>query len=114
MFGIFDALCIKNLQRSLKRCLSTPQECVIFPHKNPDGDALGSYTCPLAFFTKKKATIVMLFLQMNTLNFSNGCPGKNRFTVLAKTAEACEKLITEATVFFTLDFNALGRIGSNG
>ena len=37
----------------LSALLSTPKKCVIFPHKNPDGDALGS-TLALGHFLQQK------------------------------------------------------------
>ena len=43
----------KEFTQQLKALLSAPQNCVIFPHKNPDGDALGS-TLALWHFLQKK------------------------------------------------------------
>ena len=43
----------KEFINQLSTLLSSPKKCVIFPHKNPDGDALGS-TLALRHFLQKK------------------------------------------------------------
>ncbi|MDG1054158.1 MAG: bifunctional oligoribonuclease/PAP phosphatase NrnA [Flavobacteriaceae bacterium] len=100
----------KEFTAQLKELLSTPQDCVIFPHKNPDGDALGS-TLALWHFLKKEGHNCHVVSPNEYPKFLEWLPGQEQIHCFSKTPEACEKLITEATVFFTLDFNALGRIG---
>ena len=100
----------KEFTQQLKTLLSTPQNCVIFPHKNPDGDALGS-TLALWHFLQKKGHRCHIISPNEYPKFLEWLPGQEKIYCFSKDSETCEKLMEEATVFFTLDFNALGRIG---
>ena len=99
----------KEFTQQLKVLLSTPQNCVIFPHKNPDGDALGS-TLALWHFLQKKGHQCHVVSPNEYPKFLEWLSGQEKIHCFSKDREQCEKLIGEATVFFTLDFNALGRI----
>jgi len=99
----------KEFTQQLKALLSTPQNCVIFPHKNPDGDALGS-TLALWHFFQKKGHKCHIISPNEYPKFLEWLPGQEEIYCFNKDRETCEKLIGEATVFFTLDFNALARI----
>jgi phosphoesterase RecJ-like protein len=99
----------KEFTQQLKALLSTPQNCVIFPHKNPDGDALGS-TLALWHFLQKKGHKCSIISPNEYPKFLEWLPGQEEIYCYSKDREACGKLMEEATVFFTLDFNALGRI----
>ncbi len=99
----------KEFTAQLKDLLSTPQNCVIFPHRNPDGDALGS-TLALWHFLKKQGHQCHVISPNDYPKFLAWMPGQDKIQCFSKTPEQCETLIEEATVFFTLDFNALGRI----
>ena len=45
-----------KLLKAFQTELSSPKKVVIIPHKNPDGDALGSSLALNAFLTKKVNT----------------------------------------------------------
>jgi phosphoesterase RecJ-like protein len=99
----------KEFTQQLKALLSSPQNCVIFPHKNPDGDALGS-TLALWHFLQKKGHKCSIISPNEYPKFLEWLPGQEEIYCYSKDREECGKLMEEATVFFTLDFNALGRI----
>ena len=99
----------KEFTEQLKDLLSTPQNCVIFPHRNPDGDALGS-TLALWHFLQKKGHQCHLISPNEYPKFLAWLPGQENIHCFIKDRTVCEKLMEEATVFFTLDFNALGRV----
>lgn len=99
----------KEFTTQLKSLLATPQNCVIFPHKNPDGDALGS-TLALQHFLEKKGHDCVIISPNEYPKFLAWLPGQERIRCFNKEEESCLALIKQADVFFTLDFNALGRI----
>ena len=65
----------KEFTQQLSALFLENQKCVILPHKNPDGDALGS-TLALWHFLRKKDTNAMSFPLTNTLAFYLGFLGK--------------------------------------
>lgn len=99
----------KEFTQQLKALLSSPQNCVIFPHKNPDGDALGS-TLALSHFLQKEGHNCSVISPNEYPKFLEWLPGQKNIQCYNKDEESCLELIEKATVFFTLDFNALGRI----
>ncbi len=99
----------KEFTLQLKSLLSTPQNCVIFPHKNPDGDALGS-TLALQHFLTKKGHNSVVISPNEYPNFLAWLPGQENIRCYTKEESSCLALIEKADVFFTLDFNALNRI----
>lgn len=99
----------KEFTLQLKSLLSTPQNCVIFPHKNPDGDALGS-TLALQHFLTKKGHNSVVISPNEYPNFLCWLPGQENIRCYTKEESSCLALIEKADVFFTLDFNALNRI----
>lgn len=94
---------------SLKHLLKTPKQCVIFPHKNPDGDALGS-TLALYHFLRAKGHDVVIISPNEYPKFLQWMPGQENILLFNKEQSRCLDLIQKAEVIFTLDFNALSRI----
>lgn len=99
----------KEFILELQQLLSTPQKCVIFPHKNPDGDALGS-TLALSHFLTKKNHHCQIISPNEYPKFLHWLPGQEQIICYNQEEALCKKYIEEADVFFTLDFNALSRI----
>lgn len=95
---------------SVKALLSKPQKIVIVPHKNPDGDAIGS-TLALWHFLKNNGQDATVIVPNDYPRFLKWMPGNEHIVNFErKNSEAKEK-INRATLIFTLDFNHLGRIG---
>jgi len=95
----------------IKQLLATPKQIVIVPHKNPDGDAMGS-TLGLYHYLKKSNHIVTVIAPNEYPDFLKWIPGEQ--TVLKHDSQTsdCNLLIQNAEVIFTLDFNALHRTGN--
>jgi phosphoesterase RecJ-like protein len=86
-----------------KMLLATSKKIVILPHRNPDGDAMGS-TLALYHFLKKLNHQPILISPNEFPNFLAWMPGSETALIYEK-----DKVGTE--LIFTLDFNALHRTG---
>lgn len=96
--------------KEIKALLSTPKHIVIVPHKNPDGDAMGSTLGLYHYLTKNnhKATVIV---PNDYPDFLKWLPGHDQVINHESDRTAAESLIEEADLLFTLDFNALHRSG---
>lgn len=96
----------------IKEMLSTPQNVVIIPHRNPDGDAIGS-SLALFHFLKYShhVTIVAPNDYPNFLKWMPSEKGSIRF--FDKQNSQSKKALDNASIVFLLDFNALHRLGSD-
>ena len=94
----------------LKHLLETPKKIVIVPHKNPDGDAVGSTLALHHYLTKHKhqATVIA---PNDYPDFLKWLPGESAILKYDMQKAACDNLIKDAELIFTLDFNALNRAG---
>jgi len=101
-----------NEIKEIKELLSTPQNVVIIPHRNPDGDAIGS-SLALYHFLKNEhdVTIVAPNDYPSFLKWLPSDKGAIRF--FDKQNAQSKKALEKATVVFLLDFNALHRLGSD-
>jgi len=94
---------------SLSELLSTPQKCAIIPHKNPDGDALGS-TLALYHFLNAKGHEATVVSPNDYPSFLEWLPGQEHIVKFTENPERARSLLEAATLIFTLDFNDLSRI----
>ena len=76
-FGIFD-LMKKNLFLKFEKVLSSSKKIIIIPHKNPDGDALGS-AISLNLFLNKTGHQSQIISPNDYPDFLNGCLQKKKF-----------------------------------
>jgi len=97
----------------LKKILSTPKKVVIVPHKNPDGDAMGS-TLGLYHYLKKLGHSATVIAPNDYPEFLKWLPGTESVRIHEKELADTEALISDADLIFTLDFNALHRCGAMG
>ena len=97
----------------LKKILSTPKKVVIVPHKNPDGDAMGS-TLGLYHYLKKLGHSATVIAPNDYPEFLKWIPGTKEVLIHEENTTASDVLISEADLIFTLDFNALHRCGAMG
>ncbi|MBT8300490.1 MAG: DHH family phosphoesterase, partial [Maribacter sp.] len=95
---------------AVKQLLSKPQKIVIVPHKNPDGDAIGS-TLALWHYLKKMGQEATVVSPNDYPSFLKWMPGHEQILNFEKENAQAKEKITEASIVFTLDFNHLGRIG---
>jgi len=95
---------------TVKELLSPQKKMVIIGHKNPDGDAIGS-CMGLHFFLKKSGYESQVIMPNNFPDFLHWMPGSDDILIHETQEEASTKAIQEADLIFTLDFNALNRVG---
>lgn len=92
----------------LKELLSTPKNVVIVPHKNPDGDAMGSTLALWHYLIQNKHKAVVIAPNDYPL-FLKWLPGESEVLNFETHNTQAISLISEADLIFTLDFNALHR-----
>lgn len=96
--------------QGVQTLLKTPQNIVIIPHKNPDGDAIGS-TLALWHYLNKKQHKAVIVAPNDYPEFLKWMSGENEIVKYDSQREQAETLLKNANVIFTLDFNDLSRIG---
>ncbi|MFI8379650.1 bifunctional oligoribonuclease/PAP phosphatase NrnA [Leeuwenhoekiella sp. NPDC079379] len=94
----------------LKDLLDTPKNIVIIPHKNPDGDAMGS-TLGLYQFLIKKGHNATVVSPNDYPKFLKWLPFEDSVIKYDLQNQQALRLIKEADLIFTLDFNSLSRVG---
>ncbi|MCX2678508.1 bifunctional oligoribonuclease/PAP phosphatase NrnA [Galbibacter sp. EGI 63066] len=99
----------KNQINTLKTLLSTPKKIVIIPHKNPDGDAIGS-CLGLYHYLKQYGHKLSIVAPNDYPDFLKWMPGEDNILKYEYQTETATRKIKEAEIIFTLDFNSLSRI----
>ena len=94
----------------IKKLLSKPKNIVIIPHKNPDGDAVGA-SLGLYHFLKGQKHHVNVIAPNDYPDFLKWMPSEALVLKYDNETEKGNTLIENADLIFTLDFNALNRIG---
>ena len=97
--------------KGIKQLLSTKKKIVIVPHKNPDGDAIGS-TLGLYHYLIKGNHQVNVLVPNDYPSFLKWIPGSDIILKHDSQTIECDTLINEADIIFTLDFNAFHRTGN--
>ena len=96
---------------SIKELLSSPKKIAIIPHKNPDGDAIGS-TLGLLHYLNQYDHDAVIIAPNDYPDFLKWMPGEASVLKYDHQKDKCDALLISAELIFTLDFNSLGRIGS--
>lgn len=94
----------------IKNLLSATKNIVIVPHKNPDGDAIGS-CMGLGIFLKKLNHKVDIISPNQYPDFLKWMDSNNEIIIFSENKNCIDKIIN-ADIIFTLDFNNLVRISS--
>ena len=97
----------------LKEVLSAPKNIVIVPHKNPDGDAIGS-TLGLYHYLIGLNHQAVVIAPNDYPEFLKWIPGEHTILKFDIHKEEAIDKINTADLIFTLDFNALGRVDEMG
>ena len=95
---------------AIQSLLETPKKIVIIPHRNPDGDAMGS-TLALYHYLQLYKHEVVVISPNEFPDFLAWMPAANEVLVYEKNKAHCSAIIQDAALIFTLDFNALYRTG---
>jgi phosphoesterase RecJ-like protein len=106
---IFTTMNLEHIN-ALKMLLSTPKKIAIIPHKNPDGDAIGS-TLALWHYLKSKGHEAVVLAPNDFPKFLKWMPGAESVLNFEKENTQAKNLLHNAEIIFTLDFNHLGRVG---
>jgi len=96
----------------LKALLSQPKKTVIIPHRNPDGDAIGS-TLALQHYLKREGHEATVVAPNDFPDFLKWMPGVNEMVLFTEDNEKAKQLIADADLIFTLDFNHFSRTGND-
>tara|TARA_B100000579_G_scaffold339771_1_gene291208 strand:+ start:40 stop:1062 length:1023 start_codon:yes stop_codon:yes gene_type:complete len=92
----------------IKRLLSNKRKIVIIPHKNPDGDAIGSSTA-LKYYLDNFNHNVDIISPNQFPEFLKWMDPNNIIKIFNENEKYSQKII-DAELIFTLDFNNLVRI----
>ena len=95
----------------IKTLLASPKQIAIIPHKNPDGDAIGSTLALLNYLLKLNHNALVI-APNDYPDFLKWLPNENSVLKHDTQQEECDAFLTEADIIFTLDFNALHRTGN--
>ena len=99
----------QQLLGELQLALSGSKKIVIIPHKNPDGDALGS-SLALNYFLNKTGHYSIVIAPNEYPEFLDWMPNQEKVIKFSKATGKSTQCILEADIIFTLDFNQLNRI----
>jgi len=94
----------------IKALLANPKKIVIVSHRNPDGDAYGSSLALYHYLLKLKHDVVVISPN-DCPDFLKWLPGEPEIITFENNQKVSTKLLQEAELIFTLDFNALHRVG---
>jgi phosphoesterase RecJ-like protein len=100
----------KEAVLAIENLLATPKKIAIIPHRSPDGDAMGS-TLALYHFLLKLNHNPVVISPNEFPNFLAWLPGSETVLIYENDKENGTKILNEAELVFTLDFNALHRTG---
>ena len=100
---------IQDIQ-AIQLLLATTKKIAIIPHRGPDGDAMGS-TLALYHFLLKNNHQPTVIAPNDFPDFLAWLPGSETVKIFEKDTENCTKILEEAELIFTLDFNAFHRTG---
>lgn len=96
--------------QAIDALLGQPRRIVIIPHKNPDGDAIGS-TLGLWHYLSNRGHKATVIAPNDFPKFLKWMPGSDKIINFEKESALATGLIKDAEIIFTLDFNHLGRVG---
>ena len=97
----------------IKSAIENAKNVVITTHKSPDGDAIGS-SLALYHYLKNKGLKVSVVVPDAFPSFLNWMDGVNEISYYDSQKNEVEDMMSEADLVFSLDYNALTRIGPLG
>lgn len=100
----------ENQISTLLSLLASPKKIAIIPHRNPDGDAMGS-TLALYHFLLKLNHQPTVISPNEFPDFLAWLPSSEKVLIFEKDKDYTTEILKSAELIFTLDFNALHRTG---
>ena len=98
---------------ALKELLSTPKKIAILPHKNPDGDAIGS-TLAMYHYLRKLNHTCNIVSPNDFPKFLKWMPSAKEIVIADYQPKRAEAIIHQADIILILDFNTITRIDDLG
>ncbi|WP_313807315.1 bifunctional oligoribonuclease/PAP phosphatase NrnA [Flavobacterium sp.] len=95
---------------AVKTLLASPKKISIIPHRNQDGDSMGS-TLGLYHFLLQLNHSVTVISPNEFPDYLAWMPNSDKVMVYETNTSDCQKNLYESDLIFTLDFNALHRTG---
>lgn len=97
--------------KDIQHLLSGTKKIAIIPHKNPDGDAMGS-TLALCAYLKQIGHEPTVVSPNEYPHFLKWLPLESETVIYSQDEQKATAIISEAELIFTLDFNHLSRTGA--
>lgn len=97
--------------QEIKQLLTQKKRIVITTHTNPDGDAIGSSIAMYNYLTKLGNSVHMM-VPNKFPDFYAWLPDSDKIVIYEKQSKYAQKLLKEAEIIFSLDYNAIHRLGS--
>lgn len=94
----------------IKKIVEKARKIVITSHKNPDGDAIGS-SLGLYHYLKQTTENVVVIVPDTFPDFLKWMVGSDKILCYENYKEEADKLFADADLLFSLDYNALERVG---
>ena len=102
----FKKLTIQELQKAIHN----GGKIVIVPHKNPDGDAIGS-SLGLYYYLKSKNKDCSIVVNDSIPGFLSFLPGSELINVYENNKQQCIDLINQADIIVCTDYSQVHRCG---
>lgn len=93
----------------VRSLLDSIGQALIFTHKNPDGDAIGT-SCGLAFFLKARGIETQVVVPNQYPDFLKWMPGKEDILVYEEQPKLVQNAVDRTEAIFILDLNQLSRM----
>lgn len=100
----------ENQIATLQSLLANPKKIAIIPHRNPDGDAMGS-SLALYHFLLKLNHLPVVISPNEFPDFLAWLPQSEKVVIFEKDKVHTTAILKSVELIFTLDFNALHRTG---
>lgn len=100
----------KGSLSNLKKHLENPQKVVLVPHRNPDGDAMGSCLA-MYHYLKNKGHQCTVVAPNDFPEFLKWMPGADKVLIFENEVKKARQVVQNADTIFLLDFNVLHRTG---
>lgn len=97
----------------IKKILSYPKDIVVFSHRNPDGDAIGS-SMALKLYLEKYGHTVRIIFPSEFPSIFTFLPKTDDIVIYDFEKEKSKDFIEHTDVMFFLDFSSLDRIDKIG
>ena len=93
----------------MRKQLAASSSIVITTHHNPDGDAIGS-SLALYLLLSRLGYNVATIVPNDYPSFLKWLPGSKDVIIYEDSSSVCDRLISEADIIFSLDYNSLSRV----